>query len=54
MVDRPEWFRSIDLNSDESVQIKEFDKGLGETPGVLQLIKILKKQNGLLKIDLGN
>lgn len=54
VVDRPDWFRIIDSNGDGIIQLSEFDKDLGNTPGVLQLIAQLRNQNGLIKINLGN
>ena len=53
-VDHPEWFNNIDSNGDGIVQIAEFAKDIGVTPEVLRIIDYLKKNRGLITINLGN
>ena len=52
--DRPEWFRSIDKNNDDTIQLIEFDSDFAKVANFSELIRTLKSTNGVLAFDLGH
>ena len=51
---RPEWFRSIDKNDDDTIQLNEFDNDLAKVSNFSELIRTLKSTNGVLAFSLNH
>ena len=45
---RPEWFRQVDANTNGIIELAEFDKDLAKSANVIELLKTLETNNGVL------